>query len=75
LPPGSALTSGFRGDHHFLFCVSIRPVIPEEHRPQKQQSFWDKVLLLAFILSQEVELIPSPLCTGLARRELVSQEC
>jgi hypothetical protein len=44
------------------------------HRLQKQQSSWDRVLP-ASICTQEVGLFHSPLCTGLARRELVSQKC
>ena len=44
------------------------------HRLQKQQSSWDRVLP-APIWTQEVGLFHSPLYTGLARRELVSQEC
>jgi hypothetical protein len=44
------------------------------HRPQKWQSIWNRVLW-AYICIQEMGLILSLLCTGLARRELVSQEC
>ena len=44
------------------------------HRLQKQQSFWDRVLQ-AYICSQKVGLILSPLCTFPARRELASREC
>jgi hypothetical protein len=54
--------------------VSLRWVHSEEHRPQKQQSFWDRVLR-AYICSQEVEPILSPLCTFPARGELASREC
>ena len=65
LPPGSALTPGLRWDHHFLSSVSLRLGHTVESMPQKQQSFWDRVLLPAYILSQEVELILSDLCTSL----------
>jgi hypothetical protein len=51
-------------------CLS-KVVCSGEHR---QQSFWHRVLQ-AYICSQEVGLFHRPLCTGLARRELVSQEC
>ena len=46
---------------------------PGAHRPQEQQSCWDRVLP-ASIFTQEVRLFHRSLCTGLARRELVSQE-
>jgi hypothetical protein len=74
-PMAYALRSRINKWDHFLSVVSLRLTHTGKHRPQEQTSFWDIVLLQAFILSKEVELIFSPLCTGLARRELVSQEC
>ena len=58
----------------FLSSVSLRWVRSGEHRPQKQHSFWDGVLW-AYIYSQEVELILSPLCTFPAKGELAFREC
>ena len=45
-----------------------------EHRPQKQQNFRDRVLW-AYICTQEVGMILSPLCTFPARGELASRKC
>jgi hypothetical protein len=59
----------------FLSSISLRWVHAGEHRQQKQQSFSGTDLLWAFILCQVVELILTLLCTDLARREQVSQEC
>jgi hypothetical protein len=56
-----------RGDLHFLSRVSLRQDHSGEHRPQKQKSFWNKVLWV-YICSQELGLFCYPLCTGLARR-------
>ena len=70
---GSALTLALRGDHHFLSSDSLKWVHSEEQRIQKQQSSWDRILQ-AYICSQEVEMILSPLYIGLAKRKLVSQE-
>jgi hypothetical protein len=58
----------------FLQWLSKAGPLTGAHRLQKQQTSWDRVLQ-AYIWTQEVGLILSPLCTGLARRELVSQEC
>jgi hypothetical protein len=74
LPPGSALIQRLRGDCDFLSGVSLRWVHSGEHTPQKQQSSWDRVLW-AYICSQEVEMILSPLCTFPARGEIASWEC
>jgi hypothetical protein len=49
-------------------------VYPGAHGPQKWKSSWDRVLL-AYIYTQKVGLFCSSVCTCLARRELVSQEC
>jgi hypothetical protein len=73
LPPGSALTPGLRWDLHFLFSVFLRWIHAGEHSPQKKQSLWNRVLL-AYIRSQEVQLILSPLCTFPARGELAPRE-
>ena len=47
---------------------------PGAHRLQKLQSNWDKVLP-ASVCTQELGLFHSPLCTVLARKELVFPEC
>ena len=65
------MTLKLREDPYFLSGDSLRLTHSREHRSQKQQSFWDRVLR-AYICTQEVGLVISPLCTGLARRELVS---
>jgi hypothetical protein len=44
------------------------------HRLQKQQSSWDR-FLQACMCTQDMGQFCSPLGTGLARRELISQEC
>jgi hypothetical protein len=56
-----------------LSGVSLRQVHSGKHRLQKQQSCWDRVLR-AYICSQEVGLILSPLCTFPARGELASRK-
>jgi hypothetical protein len=57
----------------FLSGDSLRQVHSGVHRLQKQQNFWDRVLW-AYICSQEVELIPSCLCTIPAREEPAYRE-
>ena len=54
----------------FLSGDSLRRVHSGVHRSQKLPR-----LLRAYIYTQEVGLFPSPLCTGLTMRELISQEC
>jgi hypothetical protein len=53
---------------------ALKCVLSGAHRPQKQQSIWDRVLQV-YICTQEVKLIVSPLCPFPAREELVFKEC
>jgi hypothetical protein len=64
------LSPRLRCNRHFHSNDSLRWDQPGAHKPQKLQSSWDSVLP-ASISTQEVGLFLSPLCTGLARRELV----
>jgi hypothetical protein len=68
------LTLELRWQCHFLSGDSLRQVHSGTHRSKKWQSSWDRALW-AYICTQEVGLFHSPLCTGLARREMVFQEC
>ena len=72
LTPRECSDPGTRGSSPFSpFTLQVHS---GEHRQQKQQSFWNRVLW-AYFCSQEVGLICSPLCIGLTKRELISQEC
>ena len=62
------------GDCHFLSCDSLRQVHSGVYKLQKQQNSWGR-FLSAYFCSQEVGLFCSPLCTGIAWRKLISQEC
>ena len=59
---------------HFFSSDALRRVHSGTHGPQEQQSNWDR-LLWAYICTQEVELILSPLCTFPARGKLASRKC